>query len=94
LFRIPGAQGQIGFISPMSAPFCADCNRLRLSARGFLYLCLSRDQGLDVKAVFRGGATDEEAEAALRALIDGKRRLLHPPAAGIRPAQGMAAVGG
>ncbi|MHC4471188.1 MAG: GTP 3',8-cyclase MoaA [Planctomycetota bacterium] len=94
LFRIPGAQGRIGFISPMSAPFCVDCNRLRLSARGFLYLCLSREQGLDVKAILRGGATDEEVEAALRSVIDGKRRLLHPPDAGIRLAQGMAAVGG
>ncbi len=39
-FRLPGAQGTIGFITPLSHTFCADCNRLRLTARGELRLCL------------------------------------------------------
>jgi cyclic pyranopterin phosphate synthase len=43
-FRIAGARGQVGFISPLSHTFCADCNRLRLTARGELRLCLFADR--------------------------------------------------
>jgi GTP 3',8-cyclase len=43
-FRFPGAMGGIGFITPMSHTFCADCNRLRLTARGDLRLCLFADR--------------------------------------------------
>ncbi len=43
-FRIPGARGTIGFITPLSHTFCADCNRLRLTARGELRLCLFADR--------------------------------------------------
>jgi cyclic pyranopterin phosphate synthase len=94
LFRLPGAMGRIGVISPVSRPFCADCNRLRLSSRGFLYLCLSRTDGLDLRSLFRRGASDSDILFAIREVIVNKRRLLHPPAEGIRPAEGMATVGG
>ncbi|HET9225502.1 MAG TPA: GTP 3',8-cyclase MoaA [Thermoanaerobaculia bacterium] len=43
-FRFPGAVGSIGFITPMSHTFCADCNRLRLTSRGDLRLCLFADK--------------------------------------------------
>ncbi len=43
-FRIAGARGQVGFITPLSHTFCADCNRLRLTARGELRLCLFADR--------------------------------------------------
>jgi GTP 3',8-cyclase len=43
-FRLAGAQGEIGFITPLSHTFCADCNRLRLTARGELRLCLFADR--------------------------------------------------
>jgi cyclic pyranopterin phosphate synthase len=43
-FRIPGARGVVGFITPLSHTFCHDCNRLRLTARGELRLCLFADR--------------------------------------------------
>ena len=43
-YRLPGAQGEVGFITPLSHTFCADCNRLRLTARGELRLCLFADR--------------------------------------------------
>jgi cyclic pyranopterin phosphate synthase len=43
-FRLPGALGEVGFITPLSHTFCAECNRLRLTARGELRLCLFADR--------------------------------------------------
>ena len=60
LYRIPGAAGHIGFISPISKPFCADCNRLRLTADGILRLCLLRDNEADLRPLLRGCASDDE----------------------------------
>lgn len=60
LYRVPGAAGCIGFISPVSKPFCADCNRLRLTADGILRLCLLRDNEADLRPLLRGGASDDE----------------------------------
>jgi GTP 3',8-cyclase len=62
--RFEGALGTIGFISPLSHMFCADCNRLRLTADGKLRTCLFSDDELDARSVIRGGS-----EADLRALV-------------------------
>ena len=59
-------QGEIGFISSISQPFCSDCSRARLSAEGVLYTCLFASQGLDLRGPLRGGASDEELLAAIR----------------------------
>jgi cyclic pyranopterin phosphate synthase len=69
LYRVPGAAGCIGFISPVSKPFCADCNRLRLTADGILRLCLLRDDEADLRPLLRGGATDDEIAAFIRKAI-------------------------
>ncbi len=69
LYRVPGAAGCIGFISPVSKPFCADCNRLRLTADGILRLCLLRDNEADLRPLLRGGATDEEITAFIRKAV-------------------------
>jgi len=69
LYRIPGGAGQIGFISPVSKPFCADCNRLRLTADGILRLCLLRDNEADLRPLLRGGASDEELAAFIRQAV-------------------------
>lgn len=54
--RIPGAKGTIGFISPLSQHFCSSCNRIRLTADGWVRTCLLSDRvGVDVKTPFRGG---------------------------------------
>jgi cyclic pyranopterin phosphate synthase len=65
-FRLAGAAGTVGFISPVSAPYCAACNRLRLTADGKFHLCLLHDDEVDVRAALRSGPG---AEAAVRAAL-------------------------
>jgi len=52
--------GEIGFINPVSEPFCADCNRVRLTAEGKLRTCLFSLHETDLREPLRGGATDDE----------------------------------
>jgi len=65
LFRLPGAAGDLGFISSVTQPFCAACTRARLTADGRLRLCLLREGEVDLLKPLRGGATLEQ----LRQLI-------------------------
>ncbi|HXW09944.1 MAG TPA: GTP 3',8-cyclase MoaA [Steroidobacteraceae bacterium] len=58
--------GEIGFVSSVSAPFCGDCNRARLSSEGVLYTCLFASQGVDLRSPLRAGATDVELLDLLR----------------------------
>jgi GTP 3',8-cyclase len=60
MYQIPGAQGQIGFISSVTKPFCAFCTRARLTADGKLRLCLLRENEVDLLTPLRSGATDED----------------------------------
>jgi len=59
-YRLEGAEGTIGFISPVSEHFCARCNRLRLSADGRLRPCLLSDAEVDLRTILRNGAGPEE----------------------------------
>ena len=68
LFRIPGAQGDVGFISSVTAPFCASCNRARLTADGRLRLCLLRENEVDLLTPLRAGASLEDLR---RLILDG-----------------------
>lgn len=94
LFRIPGAAGAIGFISPVSKPFCADCNRLRLTADGVLRLCLLRDNEVPLLPLLRGGADDATLTTHIRqAVLDkpwghGLEQHLFPAT------RGMSEIGG
>lgn len=54
-YRLPGGRGVVGFISPVSEPYCDTCNRMRLTADGRFHLCLLNDDELDVKAALRNG---------------------------------------
>jgi cyclic pyranopterin phosphate synthase len=65
LYHLPGARGDIGFISSVTKPFCAECNRARLTADGRLRLCLLREKEVDLLTPLRNGASLEE----LRQLI-------------------------
>jgi len=62
-YRLPDAQGRLGFISPVSQPFCAKCGRLRLTADGKLRLCLLRDDEADLLTPLREGKPYEEIKA-------------------------------
>jgi cyclic pyranopterin phosphate synthase len=58
--------GEVGFISSVTAPFCGDCNRARLSSEGTFYTCLFAGQGTDLRAPIRAGAADDEIGALVR----------------------------
>jgi cyclic pyranopterin phosphate synthase len=60
LFRLPGAAGEVGFISSVSMPFCAACTRARLTADGRLRLCLLREGEVDLLTPLRAGASLED----------------------------------
>lgn len=68
----PGFKGAVGFIDAVSHSFCGDCNRVRLTSEGFLKLCLCHGDGLDLRALLRGGSDDEEIQTAMSAAIVGK----------------------
>jgi len=57
-YRLAGARGVIGFISPVSEPYCGTCNRMRLTADGKFHLCLLNDDELDVRGALRAGDPD------------------------------------
>jgi GTP 3',8-cyclase len=61
--------GEIGFISPVSEPFCANCNRIRLTAEGKLRTCLFSHRETDLREPLRAGAGDEELQALIRAAV-------------------------
>ncbi|MCS7010741.1 MAG: GTP 3',8-cyclase MoaA [Anaerolineales bacterium] len=65
LYRLPNAAGDLGFISSVSAPFCAACTRARLTADGVLRMCLLREYEINLLKPLRQGASDED----LRQLI-------------------------
>ncbi|MGH3012625.1 MAG: GTP 3',8-cyclase MoaA, partial [Gaiellaceae bacterium] len=64
-WRYRDGSGEIGVISSVTEPFCGDCTRARLSADGKVYTCLFAVQGHDLRALLRGGASDDELAAAI-----------------------------
>lgn len=59
-YRIDGFSGKIGFISALSHKFCSTCNRVRLTADGYLKTCLQYAAGVDLKKLLRSGVSEEE----------------------------------
>jgi cyclic pyranopterin phosphate synthase len=64
--------GEIGFISSVTAPFCGDCSRARLSSEGGFYTCLFAQKGLDLRSPLRAGAGDDDLVAMIRAAWSGR----------------------
>lgn len=89
-YQFPGAQGTVGFISPLSRHFCGSCNRLRLSADGGLMPCLFSDERLDVKTAAASG--DEKAIAAVFDRAIGNKPDEHHDRVGTE--RGMSQIGG
>jgi cyclic pyranopterin phosphate synthase len=71
-FRLAKARGVIGFISPVSEPYCGTCNRMRLTADGKFHLCLLNDDELDVKKTIRAGGGVDAVGAILLKAVQGK----------------------
>jgi cyclic pyranopterin phosphate synthase len=93
-YRIPGAPGTLGFISSVSDPFCATCNRMRLSADGRLHLCLLRDDEVDLRSAIRSGASEEQVSQIIRHAVAIKP-WGHGLPEGVLPTQrGMSELGG
>src|SRR5438067_8072259 len=65
-FRFADGAGEIGFVNPVSEPFCSACDRIRLTADGQLRTCLFSRREWDMKSALRGGASDDELEQRLR----------------------------
>jgi GTP 3',8-cyclase len=65
-YRFVDGQGEIGFISSVSEPFCGDCHRARLSADGRLYTCLFAAEGADLRGPLRAGASDADLAGILQ----------------------------
>ena len=95
VFRFRDGAGEIGFINPVSEPFCADCNRIRLTADGKLRTCLFSIHETDLRSPLRSGASDVEVEQIIRDAVwrkELKHRVGEP---GFRqPPRTMSAIGG
>jgi cyclic pyranopterin phosphate synthase len=71
-FRFEHGRGVVGFISPVSEPYCGGCNRMRLTADGRFHLCLLNDDEMDVKKAIRGGGGIEAVAAILGRAVSAK----------------------
>src|SRR2546423_8391229 len=81
VYRFADGQGKIGFINPVSEPFCADCNRIRLTADGRLRTCLFSLRETDLRGPMRDGASDAQVEQIIRAAVwckELKNHLVEP----------------
>ncbi len=95
-FRLKGAVGVIGLISPLSDHFCGFCNRLRLTADGKIRPCLFSREEVEIRTPMRSGATDEEINRLfLRAVrVKPQRHLLNESAGAARHLEAMSKIGG
>ena len=95
VYRFADGQGEIGFINPVSEPFCADCNRIRLTAEGKLRTCLFSLHETDLREPMRSGAGDAELEQIIRAAVWRKELKHHVSEPGFRqPPRTMSQIGG
>ena len=95
VYRFADGRGEIGFINPVSEPFCADCDRIRLTADGKLRTCLFSLHETDLREPLRAGAGDAEIEQIIRGAVWRKELKHHVGETGFRqPARSMSAIGG
>ena len=95
VYRFADGRGRIGFINPVSEPFCGDCNRIRLTAEGRLRTCLFSLNETDLRAPLREGADDGELVQIIRDAVWRKELKHHIGEPGfIQPARTMSAIGG
>ncbi|HMS61742.1 MAG TPA: GTP 3',8-cyclase MoaA [Solirubrobacteraceae bacterium] len=95
VYRFADGQGRIGFINPVSEPFCGDCNRIRITAEGRLRTCLFSMGETDLRTPLRAGADDDDLERLIRDAVWRKELKHHVSEPGfIQPARTMSAIGG
>jgi cyclic pyranopterin phosphate synthase len=94
-YRLRGARGEVGFISAVSNHFCANCNRLRLTADGRLRGCLFSDREIDVKTPLRQGKGEEHIAGLMRRAVDEKPQGPGRVQSGLRKCiRQMSSIGG
>jgi cyclic pyranopterin phosphate synthase len=94
-FRFADGAGEVGFVSPVSEPFCSTCDRIRLTADGRLRTCLFSRREWDLKTPLRDGASDDELTARLRLAVrhkELKHRINEPGF--VRASRSMSQIGG
>jgi cyclic pyranopterin phosphate synthase len=95
VYRFADGRGSIGFVNPVSEPFCSDCNRLRLTADGKLRTCLFSLRETDLREPLRSGASDDELEWIVRDAAWRKELKHHVGEPGfVQPPRTMSAIGG
>jgi cyclic pyranopterin phosphate synthase len=95
VYRFADGRGSIGFINPVSEPFCGDCNRIRLTADGRLRTCLFSISETDLRTPLRDGSSDDEVERIIRDAVwrkELKHRVNEPGF--VQPVRSMSAIGG
>ena len=94
-YRFADGIGEMGFISPVTEPFCGDCNRIRITAEGELRTCLFSMTETDLREPLRSGATDNELEEIIRDAVWRKELKHHVNDPGfVQPARTMSRIGG
>jgi GTP 3',8-cyclase len=94
-YRFADGNGEMGFISPVTEPFCGDCNRIRLTAEGQMRTCLFSMTETDLRGPMRGGASDAELEEIVRDAVWRKELKHHVNDPGfVQPARTMSRIGG
>jgi GTP 3',8-cyclase len=94
-WRFADGQGEIGFISPVTEPFCGDCNRIRLTAEGELRTCLFSMTETDLRGPLRSGASDADLETIIRDAVWRKELKHHVNDPGfVQPERTMSRIGG
>lgn len=94
-WRLDSGPHTVGVIASVSAPFCGDCDRVRLTADGQIRNCLFSTTEYDLLPVLRGGGSDADIDAVLRTAVAGKKagHAIDDPAF-LQPVRGMNAIGG
>jgi cyclic pyranopterin phosphate synthase len=95
VYRFADGKGKIGFINPVSEPFCDDCNRIRLTADGRLRTCLFSLNETDLRTPLRDGSSDDEIDRIVREAVwrkELKHRVNEPGF--VQPVRSMSAIGG
>ncbi|HEX5619912.1 MAG TPA: GTP 3',8-cyclase MoaA [Solirubrobacteraceae bacterium] len=94
-YRFADGNGEMGFISPVSEPFCGDCNRIRLTAEGQLRTCLFSMNETDLRTPLREGASDADLEEIVRDAVWRKELKHHVNDPGfVQPSRTMSRIGG
>ncbi|TML07019.1 MAG: GTP 3',8-cyclase MoaA [Actinobacteria bacterium] len=94
-YRFADGTGRIGFINPVSEPFCGDCDRIRLTADGRLRTCLFSLNETDLREPLRAGASDADLEQIVRDAVWRKELKHHVNEPGfVQPARTMSSIGG